>query len=90
LVLVKEACEDVVMTVGEDGGRDGDSVVEEAARRSEATVNLGLDIFDDDALTAFGRFHSVPFTRVHCDCIRRGETGCEKRVVLRCEQKARG
>jgi hypothetical protein len=32
----------------------------------------------------------VGFTRVHCDCIRRGETGCEKRVVLRCEQKARG
>jgi hypothetical protein len=65
LALVKEAGEDVVVAVGEDGCGDGDAVAEEAAGRGEAACDLGLDVFDDDALTAFGRFHLVPILRVH-------------------------
>ena len=65
-MLPEQAGGDVVVAIGEDGGGDGDAIAEEAARGEEAAVDLGLDLFDDDSLTAFGRFHFVPFPRVHC------------------------
>jgi hypothetical protein len=55
----------VVVAVAEDSGGYGDAVAEEATRRGAAAVDLGLDVFDDDALTAFGRFHLVPIIKVH-------------------------
>jgi len=56
---LQQARGDVVVAIGEDGGGYGDAVAEEAARGEEAAVDLGLDIFDDDALTAFSRFHII-------------------------------
>ena len=66
LVLVEEARGDVVVAVGEDGGGDVDAVAEEAAGGVAAAVDLGLDGFDDDSLTAFFRFHLVRFTKLCC------------------------
>jgi hypothetical protein len=54
------------VAVGEDGGGDLDAVAEEAAGWGEAARDLGLDGFDDDSSTSFGRFHIVPFTRGLC------------------------
>ena len=65
-MLPEQAGGDVVVAVAEDGGGDGDAIAEEAARGEEAAVDLGLDLFDDDSSTAFGRFHFVPFPGVHC------------------------
>ena len=59
-VLVEQARGDVVVAVGEDGGGDLDPIAENAACRVTAAIDLGLDLFDDDSLTAFGRFHSIP------------------------------
>ena len=49
----------MVVAVGEDGGGDGDLVVEDALGGIAAAVDLGLDLFDDDALAAFDRFHGT-------------------------------
>jgi hypothetical protein len=65
LVLPEQVGGDVVVAVGEDGSGDCDAVAKEAASRGKAAVELGLDVFDDNALTAFGRFHLVPIIRVH-------------------------
>ncbi len=65
-MLPEQAGGDVVVAVAEDGGGDGDAIAEEAARGGEAAVNLGLHLFDDDASTAFGRLHFVPFPGVRC------------------------
>ena len=56
--LVEEARGDVIVAVGEDGGRDVDAVAQDAAGGITAAVHLRLDLFDDDSFTAFGRFHS--------------------------------
>ena len=66
VVFVEQAGGDVVVAVGEDGGGDVDVVAEDAAGGVAATIDLGLDLFDDDALTAFGRFHLIP---VHHDTL---------------------
>ena len=58
LVTEEQARGDVVVTIGEDGSGDFYGVADEAAGGIAATVHLRLNLFDDDALTAFGRFHS--------------------------------
>ena len=58
-VAVEEATGDVVVAVGEDGGGDGDLVVEDALCGIAAAVNLRLDLLDDDATAAFDRFHGT-------------------------------
>jgi len=47
----------VVVSVREDGGGDVDAVAEEAACRVAAAIDLRLDGFNDDSLTAFFGFH---------------------------------
>ena len=60
-MAVEETGGDVVVAVAEDGGGDGDLVAEDAAGGVAAAVDRRLDRFDDDALTAFSRFHSLGF-----------------------------
>ena len=74
-VLVEQAAGDVVMAVGKDGGGDVDAVVEEAARGIPAAIDLRLDGFNDDSFAAFGRFHLVRFTVMHCDPSFMGPAG---------------
>jgi hypothetical protein len=66
VVLVEKAAQNVVVAIAEDGGGDGDAVAEEAANRGASAVELWLDVFEDDSLSAFGRFHLVPIVRVDC------------------------
>jgi hypothetical protein len=67
-MLVEEAGEDVVVTVGEDGGRDLHAIIEEAAGGLASAVDLRLDLFDDDSLAAFDWFH---LNRVPGSALRR-------------------
>jgi hypothetical protein len=57
-MLVEQAGGDVVVAVGEDGGSDVYGIAKDAAGGVTATIDLGLDVFDDDALAAFYGFHS--------------------------------
>ena len=57
-VAIEEARGDVVVAIAEDGGGDFDVVAEDALGGIAAVVDLGLDLFDDDALAAFGGFHA--------------------------------
>ena len=69
LVLVEQARGDVVMAIGEDGGGYADVVAEETARGIAAAIDLRLDGFDDDSLTAFFWFHLIRFTGMCRICI---------------------
>ena len=66
LMLEEEARGDVVVAVREDGGGDRDLISNDAAYGVAATIDLGLDGFDDDSLTAFFGFHLVRFTNSGC------------------------
>jgi hypothetical protein len=57
---------DMIMAVRKDGGGDFDLVAQEATGGIAAAVDLGLDLFDDNSVTAFFRFHSIPFDSAHC------------------------
>jgi hypothetical protein len=52
-----------VVAIAEDGGGDGDAVVEDAARGIAASIDLRGDLFDDDAATTFGRLHPFQLSR---------------------------
>src|ERR1035441_4474549 len=65
-MLEEEARGDVVVAVREDGGGDRDLISNDAAYGVAATIDLGLDGFDDDSLTAFFGFHLVRFTNSGC------------------------
>ena len=54
------------MAIAEDGGGDDYAVAEEATSRGASAVELRLDVFEDDTLSAFGRFHLVPIFKVEC------------------------
>ena len=56
----------MVMAIAEDGGGDDYAVAEEATSRGASAVELRLDVFEDDTLSAFGRFHLVPIFKVEC------------------------
>ena len=56
----------MVVAVGENSRGDVDRVSENAAGGVSAAIHLGLDLFDDDAFTAFGRFHWIQFTGNVC------------------------
>ncbi len=58
-VAVEELSADVVVAVGEDGCGYGDLVVEDAFGGVAAVVDLGLNLFDDDAAAAFDGFHGT-------------------------------
>jgi hypothetical protein len=60
VVLVEKAGVDVIVAIGEDGRGDCNAVAQETASRGTAAIDLGLDVFEDGALSAFSRFHSVP------------------------------
>ena len=66
LVLVEQARGDVVVAVREDGGGDRYLVAYEPACGVTAAIDLRLDGFDEDSLTAFFGFHFVSFTRLCC------------------------
>jgi hypothetical protein len=58
-VFVEKAREDVVVAVGEDGGRDLHAIIEEAARWSTSAVDLRLYLFDNNSLTTFDWLHRL-------------------------------
>jgi hypothetical protein len=45
------------VAVGIDDRRDGDFIAYDAANGMETGVDLGSDLFDDDALETVNRFH---------------------------------
>jgi hypothetical protein len=58
-VAIVQACGDVVVAIGEDSSRDGDVVADDALGGVTASVDGGLDLFDNDAAAAFGGFHAA-------------------------------
>jgi hypothetical protein len=65
-VLVQQARGNVIVAIREDRGGYVNPIAYDAARVVTAAVHLRLNLFDDDALSAFGRFHFVQFTKVLC------------------------
>ena len=58
---VENSAGDVVVTVGEDCCSHSDGVTENSLGGIAARINLRLDLFDNDAATAFNGFHSTGF-----------------------------
>jgi GH15 family glucan-1,4-alpha-glucosidase len=75
LVFVEELGSYVVVAVGEDGCGDVDAIAEEAAGGIAAAIDLGLDVFNDDALASFDWFH-----KGECTCSGRFDVGTERNV----------
>jgi hypothetical protein len=55
IVTIEQARSNVVVTVGEDHRRDGNLVSEDPANRMSAPIDLGRNVFNDDARAALRR-----------------------------------
>jgi hypothetical protein len=59
----EQASGDMVVAVGKDRCGDGDGIAQRAPGGIAAAVHLWLNIFNDDALATFNRFHSAQFQK---------------------------
>jgi hypothetical protein len=57
-VAVEQAGGDVVVAIAEDGGGNGDLIVDDAANGVTPALDYGLDGFDNDPATTLGRLHT--------------------------------
>src|SRR6185437_4529903 len=62
-VAKEQTSGDVVMPIGKDRRSDGNGIAKGAFGGITAATYLWLNIFDDNALAAFNRFHSTQFQK---------------------------